>query len=350
MALELLNNGSGLEEPLAGILKQAAPYQLLTLTLESVNGPLLTAGRELISTTSQERNIKALPALAEEPKNEKRFFFAMSKNNWEVISAFTIDKRPYFTTLTLDITQKAGTPVRSGLFKLADYFTVQCRNHLRSYIKGLAPPKKGETVPYYSFEKKILEAVTSFSDSIQCAVLLDEDGFIIHTEGGTGKGVDELGGALAKLFYQSNHALSRLDLTECNAITVADLEYTIRIGRLPGTSLALAVSAGGPYAAALAHFLHTAASESLISYAGDSGQLWGVAIAEIPAAARIRESWFVPPRLIPLGQFVGKRGGKSFHKATCHLLAKTDSMHLHWFMNKDEAVREGLRPCSACNP
>ena len=70
----------------------------------------------------------------------------------------------------------------------------------------------------------------------------------------------------------------------------------------------------------------------------------------MPEPARIRESWFNPPRLIPHGKFVGKKGGKSFHIATCQILAKTDSSLLHWFDSRAVAIENGLRPCGACNP
>ena len=351
MAGELLSKGTGLPEPLAGVLRNAYPRHLLTLTLESVNGQLLTTGPRTVSASDNERNLLALPALAGEQNSEKRFFFAMSDKRWEVLSAFTIDNEPFFTTLTLDITDAASVPVRSGMFKLADFFTVQCRKLLQIFIGTVnrLPEPDSTNSGNFNFEKSVLEKIDSFSDQVQCAVLLDEDGFIIHSEGSAGS-VDELGGALARLFYRSNHEIARLDCAECRAITLSDHEYTIRIGRLPGTSLALAVSAGGNYATAYAHFLHSTGSDALSRYAGKSGQLWGVSLASLPEPARIRESWFGSPSLIPHGKYVGKRGGKSFHTAGCQILAKTDTALLTWFDSRSAAIQQGLRPCGACNP
>ena len=337
MALELLDNGTGLPEPLAGVLREAAPENLLTLTLESTHGPLLATTRLMLPSTNNERNLKALPALADEPKNEKRFFFAMSNEHWEVLSAFSLKNQSYFTCLTLDISKKASIPVKSGLFKLADFFTVQCKNQLQLFINDLFQMPSTKKVEHYTFEKRTLEKVISFSPKVQCAVLLDEDGFIIHTEGSTNS-VDELGGALARLYYRSNHTITRLECTECNAITLSDPVYTIRIGRLPGTSLALAISVSGHYATAYAHFLHTCAADVLSTYAQRTGQLWGVALAKSPTVNRIRESWFDPPHLIPKGTFVGKMGGKSFHRMTCQILLRTDTEHLQWFNTREEAL------------
>jgi hypothetical protein len=184
---------------------------------------------------------------------------------------------------------------------------------------------------------------------VQCAVLLDEDGFIIHSEGHTGS-IDELGGALARLFYRSTHEIARLDCAECTAITLADHEYSIRIGRLSGTSLAFAVSVGGSFAQAQSHFLHTITCDALVAAAKKTGQLWGVSLIDLPAPSRARSSWFGPPWLIPHGKFVGKKGGKSFHVATCQILSKTDTSLLQWFESRAAAIHDGLRPCGACNP
>ncbi len=351
LAVDLLNEGAGIPEPLSGVLRNTRGKDLLSLSLESVRGPLLTIGRLDFSNSRNERNHRALPSLSECIRGEKRFFFSITDSRWEVLSAFSCGSCPYFTTLSLDVSSGASAPLRSGLFKLADFFTVRCRKMIFSYITDLSRPvlSQAREVPEDSFEISVLRKVTAFSEAVQCAVLLDEDGFIIHAEGRTGP-VDELGGALARLFYRSNHEISRSDCTECNAITLSDPEYTIQIGRLPGTSLALAISVSGPYAAAGAHFLHTAASGVLTGYARSTGKLWGVSLAVTPEPARIRTSWFSPPSLVPHGKFVGKRGGKSFHTVTCQILSKTDAALLQWFESRAVAIQSGLRPCGACNP
>ncbi|MBN1575415.1 MAG: hypothetical protein JW913_02620 [Chitinispirillaceae bacterium] len=347
----LLGKGSGVSEPLSGALKRTYGRQLLTLSLESIHGPFFTTGSADVPPSDGERNFNALPSLTGGPKNEKRFFFTMSDRRWEVLSAFTLTTSPFFTTLTLDISDPASAPIRSRLFKLADYFTVQCRKLLQGYCDAVfrQQPTSGQPADQFGIEKSILRKIIDFSAHVHCAVLLDEDGFIIHTEGSSGS-VDELGGALARLFYRSNHEIARLDCADCHAVTIADQEYTIRIGRLAGTSLAFAVSVEGPHATSFAHFLHKVASEALTDHAWRTGQLWGVAVAELPEPARIRESWFSPPRLLPHGKFVGKKGGKSFHAANCQILAKTDPSLLQWFKSRAIAIENGLRPCGACNP
>ena len=351
MADAVLSNGAGLPEPFAGVLRDAAPKKLLSLSLESVHGPLLAVPPEPSLRSGNRRNLLALPALVDEENSEKRFFFGMSDRRWEVLSAFTIGNEPFFTTLTLGVSDPSSIPVRSGLFKLADYFTVQCRKLLHRYIENVIdrPAPVGPQTEQYHTEKNILGKLTAFSDQVQCAVLLDEDGFVIHTEGPAGS-VEELSGALARLFYRSNHEIARLDGAECGAITIADHEYTIRIGRLAGTTLALAVSVSGPYALAGARFLHAIGSETLAHYAETTGQLWGVSLVEVPEPARRRASWFGTPGLIPHGRFVGKKGGKSFHTVNCQILSKTDTALLLWFDSRSAAIQQGLRPCGACNP
>lgn len=351
MAVDLLSKGTGLSGSLADVLRNTFSKRLLSLSLESVYGPLFTTGDRPLSSSDNNRNLLALPALVDAHNTEKRFFFAMSDTRWEVLSAFSCNNEPFFTTLTLDISDPSSTAIKSGLFKLVDYFTVQCKKLLQHFIDEaidsflLAPPS-GEQ---YVIEKNMLRKLTVFSGQVQCAVLLDEDGFIIHTEGPTGS-VDELGSMLARLFYRSNHAISRLKCTDCSAITITDHEYTIRIGRLPGTSLALAVSICGPYAVGGAHFLHATGSKALVQYAKRTGKLWGVALADIPAPVRKRDSWFGPATLIPHGKFVGKKGGKSFHASTCQILSKTDTGLLTWFDSRSTAIQQGLRPCGVCIP
>ena len=351
LARSILYNGTELPAPLARLLSITETHRYLTLTLESTNGTLLDTGNSLGKATTSERNIKALPALSGEPKNEKRFFFTMSDTTWEVLSAFTVNSIPYFTTLVLDITGPESAPLRAGLFKLSDYFTVQCRKCLERFSNLLiqSPVFSPDTSESYVFEKNVLRSIIGFSYDVQCAVLLDEDGFIIHTEGNMSS-VEELGGALAGLFYRSNHTIAALETTECTGITLSDREYTIEIGRLPGTSLALAISVNGRFASAYAHFLHDAAAKVLSTFAQQSGMLWGVELAHDVYPTRVRESWFTHPHLVPHGKFVAKRGGKSFHTVTCQILSKTDPAQLQWFDNRASAMQNGLRPCNACNP
>jgi hypothetical protein len=350
-AHDLLQKGSGMPEPLARVLRETGARGLLSLSLDSIHGPFLSLGSAITGPDANERNLKALPALSDEQKNEKRFFFSMTDRQWIVLSAFSLDTQPFFTKLTLDITDPAGAPIRAGLFKLADYFTVKCRKLLQSFISDLAqrPAAVNPAASDISFERCVLEKIISFSPRIQSAVVLDEDGSIIHTEGFTGQ-VDQLAGALAPLFYRSNYELARLECTDCTAVTITDHEYTIRVGKLPNMSLALAISATGPHANAYVHFLHAAASTVLSEYAWRTGHLWGIALAEVPLPSRIRTSWFDSPQLVPQGRFVAKKGGNLYHTTGCRILTRTDTALLTWFEDRDVAAISGLRPCGACNP
>gem|GEM_PF-5912460 len=335
----------------SGTLPSTGSTSPLSLALESLHGPLLFTGSLAIQPSDDERNLAALPALTNGPGHEKRFFFSMTDRRWEVLSAFTVSTLPFFTALTLDVTEKATLSIRSTLFKLSDYFTVQCRKILEKFLYELKqqPEKSISRTEQFEYEKTVMKNIVDFSPSVRNAILLDEDGFIIHAEGNTGA-VDELGSALARLFYRSNQEISRLDCADCHAVTLADREYTIRIGRLAQTSLAFAVTAAGPCSGALAHFLHAAGAEALCDYAKSNGRLWGVAPAVFIQPSRVRESWFGHPRLVPHGKFVGKQGGKSFHLPSCQILAKTDPSLLTWFESRGIAIENGLRPCGACNP
>ncbi|MCX7727153.1 MAG: roadblock/LC7 domain-containing protein, partial [Chitinispirillaceae bacterium] len=296
-----------------------------------------------------EESLVSLPALINGRKNEKRFFFSMTEKRWLVISAFTLMSIPCFTIITLDITNKDSSLLRPALFKLSDYFTVQCRKLLQGYVDDISLQNERQ-LEQFGYEKTVFEKIKNFSSEVQCVVLLDEDGFIIHTEGYNEAAVDELGGVLARLFYRSNSEIARLELAECNTITISDVEYTIMIGRIPGTTLAIAISIRGPHAAAYTHFLYTIGLNVLCNYAKNTGKLWGVPVVTQPSPTRIRKSWFGAPYLIPKGRFVSKKGGQTFHTPQCPILSRTDTSLLDWFENRALAIQSGLRPCGTCNP
>jgi hypothetical protein len=344
---ELRRGEAGMVDVLSALVRQLRDNDLLSFSLESTHGPIYTDGPLCGPTAAgDENNLAALPALTCERNTKKRFFCTMTERRWEVLSAFTLGQ-PFFTTLTLDISDPTGAALRAGLFKLADLFTSQCRRLMQWHISGIAELAQAEE--QFPFEKAVLRQVVNFSPSVQCALLIDDDGFIVHTEGGDGL-VDELGSVLARLFYRCRRVPCLLDGADYSAITLSDPEFTIRIGRLTGTTLAFAVSVGGPFATAAAHFLHAFASDALCAHALEEGCLWGVATTPHRDPARIRTSWFSAPRLVARGKFVGKKGGKSFHAIDCQILARTDPSRLDWFDARAAAIAKGLRPCGACNP
>ncbi len=348
-ALGSLKKGFGLSEPLADILRKTHHRQLITLRLDSPHGSFFSLGPSEPDTEGDELNLKTFGALCIERKNEKRFFFTMSDRYWKVLSAFKVYAWHFFSSLTFDISDPASTSLRPAIFKMADYFTVMCNRLLVKYIDSVQREPLDADLAKDPFgpEKNILRKIIAFSPYVQCVLLLDEDGFIVHSEG---IAVDELASALAKLLYRSNNIISKLECADCQFITIADHEYTIRIGRINGTSLAFALSVGGPHATAYAYFLHMLAVSALNEKGRNSGQLWGVELTVSPESSRIRDSWFTPPRLVPHGKFAAKKGGKLFHTSYCQILAKTDASMLEWFESRTSALEKGMRPCGVCNP
>lgn len=350
IAIDIINGNGGVSDPIATSLKKGAESNVLSLSLNSIYGSFLLAGEEEILVDEDiEESLIALPSLINGRKNEKRFFFSMTDKRWLVISAFNLLSIPCFTIITLDITKKASPPIRPALFKLSDYFTVQCRKLLMGYIDDISLQNERQ-LEQFGYERTVLEKIKNFSSEVQCVVLLDEDGFIIHTEGYEDASVDELGGVLARLFHRSNSEIARLELAECDTVTISDIEYTIMIGRIPGTTLAMAISVRGPHAAAYTHFLYAIGLKVLCNYAKNTGKLWGVPVITPPEPTRIRKSWFGPPYLIPKGRFVSKKGGQTFHTPQCSILSRTDTSLLEWFENRTLAIQSGLRPCGSCNP
>jgi competence protein ComEC len=57
-----------------------------------------------------------------------------------------------------------------------------------------------------------------------------------------------------------------------------------------------------------------------------------------------------PDTTTPIAQakYIGNKNSKIFHKETCSSLPATQNRVL--FKNKDEAIKQGYRPCQRCNP
>lgn len=348
---DLLDKGISNSGPLLGPQWRRYDKPLLTFSLESTHGPFFTFGVTDQDISDEIRNIDTLPVLTEGGKKNKRFLFTINNHSWETISAFTLETIPFFTTLTLDVSDPVSHPARTGFLKLADNFSFQCRNLLKEFIKSLYnwPSTSYRSDEPFVIEKSILQKIIKFSQHTLSVVLLDEDGFIIHKEGHA-ELADELSSTLSRFFSRSNREISRLECADCRAITLTDSEYTIRIGQLTGTSLKLAILVNGPCAIAFTRILHSIASGALTSYAKHNGQLWGIQFVESPKPARIRNWWFKRPVLFPHGKFVGKEGRMSFHTPTCQSLAKSNPVRLHWFESRGSAIENGWRPCNICNP
>jgi hypothetical protein len=347
----LLTKGSGVQGSLAAVLKQTFADKLLSFSLETLDGQLLSVGSEIDTESDAKNRTIAFPFLSEEHKKDKRFLFSVTDKKWNVLTTFSTGSFQWFTNVILDSTSNASIPIRSGLFKLADYFSIQCKKYLQQFLFTLTEKKDDafqDANPFF-LEKTLLSKITTFSSKVKCVVLLDEYGYIFHSAGMDGA-VNDLGSALAALFCRSSIELSRLTLTNCSSINLSDREYTIYLGKIPGTTLLIAISATGKNANVLTRFLYTAALDALSIHLQQSGTIFGIPYSHTDEPLRKRNSWLHPPSLIPKGIFVGKIGASTFHTHDCQLLTTTDASQLQWYKTKSEVLQMGLRSCSVCNP
>jgi hypothetical protein len=351
MGINLLTKGSGVHDSLAAVLKQTFTNRLLNFSLESLDGLFIAIGSVTDGELDAENHKIALPILSKECKNDKRFLLSITDKKWNLLTAFTIDQFPWFTSITLDITSNASIPIRSGLFRLADFFTIQCKKHLQQFLHNLHENTNTgmHQADHLLFEKSVLNKIASFSSRVKCAMLLDEDGYVLHAVGIEGA-IKELGSALANLFHRSTNELSRLNATECTSINLSDFEYTIQLGKITGTTLLIAISVSGANANVLARFLFTVAQNALLHHLHQSGIICGIPFPQPIVHLRERYSWLNPPVLVPKGVFAQKNGATTFHTPDCQLLGATDASLLQWHKTKNEALQKRLRPCAVCNP
>lgn len=351
MVTDLLTRGVGVQNPLAEVLKQAFSSKLIACRLESTDGAFVASTHSSNEHQSELTKESVLPLFADKQHQGRTFLFSMTDTTWTVFTAFYAGVYPWFTTVTLDASTAASTPLKPGLFKLADYFTAQCKKQLHQFLASLSPGQFRATrfTDATTYEQTVLEHAVQFSSKVKSVVLLDEDGFVLASAGMDGA-VTDLGAALARLFYRSTVELARLDATECTSITLSDHEYTIHMGKIRGTTLTCAISANGSNAQVIARFLLDALLDAFHQYIELNGNLCGVPAALTADPLRSKVSWFTPSTLVRKGMLVQKSGAASFHTPYCQMLATTDAATLSWYQNKNQALQAGLRPCSVCNP
>ena len=351
MGNNLLTKGIGAKDSLSSILRQPFSSKLLSLALDSSDGTLLSLGPQCVSTKYARQKMSLHSAPVHDPKNEKRFLFSMTQTQWDVLTALNVGPFSWFTLVTLDISSTASTPLKSGIFKLADYFTMQCRTFLYSFLTEIAAlcTSAGSSFTKTAPEQELLDKIAGFSSEIQSILLLNENGSLIYHSGSLPP-PEELAHSLIQFHHRSNSLLPSSTPAPFEAITLSDNEYTVEIGRIRGTNLLIVISACGDNALATSRFIRKIALDAFHERLKITGSIAGIKRIPPLNTCRVQDSWFSPPRVIPQGIFAGIIGTALFHDPQCRALSKVSDEQIIWFHQRSEPLQYRLQPCQICDP
>jgi hypothetical protein len=345
----VFENGEGLGEPLRLAVIEANIKKNIFFSLQLKYGIIFSTNfdRSILNSNAWEQN--ALQSLAPDAQGTKRFIFSMAQAMWDVLSCFKINDSLFYGTIAIINPQQVQPSLCVGIIKLLDLLCNRCKAVLSDFFKQLNafPGEPDQTTIPHCQETMIFKRIMEFSGKVQCIALIDNDGFILHTQGSIE--VEKIASHLA-LFHkrcvrelaEEGYANVRSEMFSCD-------DSTILIGHIQQSNLALAIVVKGRNFKPIASLLFDAAHGALGSISQKTNLLWGAPVNAQIQPVRIRDSWFSPTRLAPKGNFVGIISGKSFHYASCKVLSKSED-NLEWFDKRGDAIRAGLSPCKSCNP
>jgi hypothetical protein len=346
----VFETGAGLSEHLQSAVIEANKHAHIFFSLQSKHGIILTTAPEPPQLISKTWEQNALKAIAPENEGTKRFIFSIAPMIWDVITCFQVNDSAFYATIAILKPQEVQQNLCAGIIKLLDLLCNRCRTILLDFVNqltGASDESDDATIPHYR-ETMIFKQITEFSNKVKCTALIDNDGFILNTQGSIE--VEKTASHLA-LFHQRcirELAVERYAHVQSETFSCGD--NSVLIGQIQHTNLALAIFVQGKNSKPIVSFLFDTAHSALVLIAQRSNHLWGAPLDAMIEPTRIRDSWFSPAQLAPKGKFVGKKSGKTFHFSTCNILTKSDDKNLEWFDKRVDAIKAGLSPCKSCNP
>jgi hypothetical protein len=320
----------------------------VSLSLQSRYGTLLKVPERLENSTLTLCTHPLLEALHSGEK-EERIALLLDEREWNMVSCFSLSGIAFYPVITVPAPPPELRWARYEMLAALDCFSITCKQALSAFLKGTgswAPPAE---VRHGSHEKSILQRLVGYSDKVDCAALIDHDGFVLIAEGLPEK-ADEIAGHLALFNRQAARDLGTLGEVVIRSLSLCDDDHALLIGRTTGPQVSLALSVKGPLSRTIARFLFEAGVSSLQVKSDPAGRL-GEYRGEIPAIPLwVRDAWLLPPRVTPRGALASVKGSGVFHEPQCGNLAGNDLTGIQWFAARVEAIKAGLSPCTICNP
>jgi hypothetical protein len=336
-------------EALTEVCKENGARGGVTLSLQSRYGVLIRIGE-----TTPTLDLCSHPLLNTlySSESEERIALLLGDRDWNMVSCFSLSGIAFYPVITIPSPPNELRWVRYELLAALDCFSLNCKQALEGFITGAstrlaAPPLA--VLHRGSFEKALLENLLGYSDKVDCAALLDNDGFVLIAAGPTDR-AEAIASNLALFNRQAVTGLNHLGNVAVRSLSIGDSTSALLIGRTPGRNVSLALSVRGEGAGVIARFLFDAGVAIVGSIAGTQETLGDYGEEMDKMALRRRDSWLSAPRLVPQGAYAAVDGEKTFHDPGCSIPAKGDDVEIQWFDTRAEAIKAGFAPCKECNP
>jgi hypothetical protein len=341
---------SSVSEALAKVFRGDRPGGGVTLTLQSRYGVLLRVGETMPTI-----DLCSNPLLSSlySGEGEERIALLFGTLDWNMASCFSLSGIAFYPVITIPAPPEELRWVRYELLAALDCFSLKCKHALREFVHGSlmrAVTKTPGAVHRGSIEKALLEKLLGYSLKVDCATLIDNDGFVLIAAGKTDK-AEAVAGALALFNRQTDLELDRLGSVAVRSLSLGNETASLLIGRTPGRNVSLAISVTGEGSRVIARFLFDAGIAGLASIAGTRGAFGDYRDEpDATPSLRKRTSWLSAPRLVPKGAYAALAGEKGFHDPECAFLDQGRDADLRWFATRAEAIKTGFLPCVKCNP
>jgi hypothetical protein len=320
----------------------------VTLSLQSRYGTLLKAPERRENATLTLCTHPLLETLHAEDE-EERIALLLDKQEWNMVSCFSLSGIAFYPVITIPAPPQELRWVRYEMLAALDCFSITCKQALSAFLKGTGCWTPPAEVRHGSHEKNILQRLAGYSEKVDCAALIDHDGFVLIAEGHPEK-ADEIAGHLALFNRQAARDLGSLGEVAIRSLSLCDDDHALLIGQTTGPQVSLALSVKGALSRTIARFLFEAGVALLQDKSDPSGRLGDYSVGKPSIPLRVRDAWLLPPRVTPRDALASVKGSGIFHEPQCGTLAGDDLTGLQWFAARGEAIKAGLSPCTICNP
>lgn len=335
---------------LSPTLADASHEKRLRLTLETAQGILIdTSSHSEYFERDWKYNL--IPILASNQADDEQTCLFFSSERWELLAHFKLETLPFYTTVSILNPPHNEYALRYEVQALLDCFNRKCQKILTDFFADLLSENSQENKQssHSHDEILIIKNLIHFTPHTECLALLDPDGFVL-TAIGNDPQAEQKAHNLALFYYRSLREFSLLDAVEPIRMQFSSNHNAVLVGMIERTNISLAISVFGKNAKELVDLLWIFAESKLSLLAARTAKFWGADLEATRRTVRIRDSWFNPPKLVPLAKYVSCKGLKSFHIPTCITLSRSNEVMLNWFATRSEAIHSGLSPCNTCHP
>ena len=336
-------------DALAEVFSQRDIRGGVSLSLQSKYGTLVAFPDSPTPTTLDICSHPLLEPLAS-GENEERIALLLGPKFWYMVSCFSLSGIAFYPVISIPAPPDNLRWVRYEMLGALDCFHLKCKECISSFFTEMIYRPTGNDDKQGTPEKNILEVLSTYSNTVESAALIDGDGFVLLAAGGEER-AEEIAGTLALFNSQTVRSLDALGGIEISSLSVGSKDRTFLSGRIPQSTVSLAFSVCGPYAQVVARFLFDTGIAAMRSLRNAPEALGEYRSEADQKPVTTRDGWLSRPRLVPQGAYVSFNVNCIFHDPDCIQLLNIGSQHLrHWHQTRADAIKAGLTPCPVCNP